>query len=192
MDNRYKQGKIYKIICSETGDVYYGSTIKTLIRRFDAHNNKGNDCASKNFVNPMIELVELYPCNSKLELRKREQYFIDNNECVNIIKSYISEEDRKERDNKNRKRYYEDTREKQLEFMKKYHQDNKEKRNEYTRQYRLDNKEKIIEHDRLRNLNAKIIECKCGSKFSERNKSTHEKSKKHLNFVNNNINGKMV
>jgi predicted GIY-YIG superfamily endonuclease len=36
--NKYQQGKIYKIVCNETGDIYIGSTIEpTLARRLAKH-----------------------------------------------------------------------------------------------------------------------------------------------------------
>ena len=106
MDNKYKQGKIYKLICTETLDLYIGSTIETLKERLRKHRGKCNGCKSKNFIDPVIELIEDYPCNNKRELEKREQYYIDNNECVNLKNSYTSKEERKEYDKKYSKEYY--------------------------------------------------------------------------------------
>jgi len=115
IDKRYKNGKIYKLVCSETGDVYYGSTIRTLKYRLNNHRCKSNDCESKYFVDPVIELIEDYPCNNKRKLEKREQYYIDNNDCVNKLKSYI-------------------TKEQLIEYKKKYREDNKEKLNQKKRE----------------------------------------------------------
>ena len=79
----YTKGKIYKLISSQTKDVYIGSTTTTLYLRFMYHinNNKSTgDCSSKEllkFDDCRIELIEDYPCDSHLELREREQYFMD-------------------------------------------------------------------------------------------------------------------
>ena len=41
MENKYQEGKIYKIVCNITGEVYYGSTIeKYLSSRLAKHKNK--------------------------------------------------------------------------------------------------------------------------------------------------------
>lgn len=91
----YSKGKIYKLICNTTGLTYYGHTTKEyLSQRLDSHRN---DCrrwlnGKKNYVtafkiiknnNYDIILVELYPCGSINELKSRERYYIENNECVN-------------------------------------------------------------------------------------------------------------
>jgi hypothetical protein len=35
--NKYSEGKIYKIVCKITGDVYFGSTIQSLNTRMREH-----------------------------------------------------------------------------------------------------------------------------------------------------------
>ena len=39
-DPRYKEGKIYKLVCNITGETYYGSTILELNVRLSLHKNK--------------------------------------------------------------------------------------------------------------------------------------------------------
>ncbi len=79
----YENGKIYKIVCSETNQVYYGSTTqKYLCNRLAGHKYK-KQSTMKNFVDMKIYLVENYSCNSKSELEDRENYYIKNFECVN-------------------------------------------------------------------------------------------------------------
>jgi len=124
IDERYKKGKIYKLICSETLDLYIGSTIMSLYDRLRKHRCKNNECESRYFVDPIIELIEDYPCNNRLELRKREQYFIDNNDCINKNKSYTTT-----------------TKEEEIEYRKKYYLENKER----NKKYYLENKEKLNE-----------------------------------------------
>jgi hypothetical protein len=47
------------------------------------------DCISKQIIkrnNYQEEIVEEYPCNSREELEKREGFYINNNECINMKK----------------------------------------------------------------------------------------------------------
>ena len=84
----YQNGKIYKISSSLGPEVYYGSTIRTLVARMYEH--KSYLCCNSQlifekygFENCKIDLVEDYPCNSRKELEAREGWYIRNNECVN-------------------------------------------------------------------------------------------------------------
>jgi len=70
---------IYKLTCSETNKVYYGATKNTPKYRKARGHYK---CACKDFINPKIETIE--KCNSIEEMYKREKYYIQNNECVNV------------------------------------------------------------------------------------------------------------
>lgn len=104
----YQKGKIYKIVCNITNEVYYGSTCNYLssrkakhnadVKRYD-NNNKSGKCKSYDIIKRGdwgMFLVENYPCNNKDELRMRERYYIENNECVNKLRSIISKEEHKE------------------------------------------------------------------------------------------------
>lgn len=73
--NKYSEGKIYKIVCRITGDVYIGSTIQPLNARMCEHRRDAKAltviCQSKLIMDRgdyYIELIELYPCNSQSEL----------------------------------------------------------------------------------------------------------------------------
>tara|TARA_R110000744_G_scaffold85603_2_gene167253 strand:- start:1385 stop:1855 length:471 start_codon:yes stop_codon:yes gene_type:complete len=90
----YKNSKIYKIVNDELNLTYYGSTVSSLSRRLGHHKT---DALIKNLSSkilfstvkpPEIFLVEKYSCNDKEELIKRERYYIENNECVNIAMPY--------------------------------------------------------------------------------------------------------
>jgi hypothetical protein len=172
--NKYQNGKIYKIVCNKTNLVYIGSTTeKYLSNRLKGHrwdynkflNGKKKIMTSYKILENgdyYIELVESYPCNSKDELLVRERYYFDNIECVNKLKPSSTLEEKKEQ----RKQHYED---------------NKEKMKEYKKQYREDNKEKILKKEKIKFI------CECGSECRLSEKSRHEKSKKHINFINNNF-----
>lgn len=80
-------GYIYKLTCSETGDIYYGSTTQTLQQRLWKHKSHDNNCVSKKFINPTIEelcQVEFIE-GDKTPLLAKEKEYIVNNKCVNLV-----------------------------------------------------------------------------------------------------------
>jgi hypothetical protein len=88
--NKYENGSIYMLYC-QYGDIidrYYGSTTQELHKRLYEHKHM-LDCSSKILFQKyseddiIIELVEPYPCQSRVELRAREGHYIRNNICVN-------------------------------------------------------------------------------------------------------------
>lgn len=92
-DDDYKNGKIYKIVCSETNLVYIGSTTKDLDERFLEHKNLFESSRSKcNLHNSFnkygvekhhISLVENMPCIFNTQLTLREDYHIVKNDTIN-------------------------------------------------------------------------------------------------------------
>ena len=96
MPVNYQGGKIYTIRAPETDKYYIGSTVDSLPKRFYAHkasfaryqNGKMNKVTSFQILElegAYIELLELYPCNSKAELERREGELIREHKdnCVN-------------------------------------------------------------------------------------------------------------
>tara|TARA_B110000914_G_C15455174_1_gene443008 strand:+ start:503 stop:940 length:438 start_codon:yes stop_codon:yes gene_type:complete len=87
MENKYQNGKIYKIISKEMpGLVYYGSTNQTLKRRMTIHASPSNTSCSKllfGYGIPEIILIKDYPCNSRKELEIEEGKYHRGNECIN-------------------------------------------------------------------------------------------------------------
>ena len=69
--------------------------------------------------------------------------------------------------------------EKRREQDRIYHIKNKEKRNEMSKRYREKNKE------RLSNYSKEKILCECGKYYTRKNKLGHEKTKYHLQNINN-------
>ncbi len=156
----YQLGKIYKIECHQTGEIYVGSTVQpTLARRLAKHVDSWN-CWKKGITRYMtsfqiiergeyeIILLELYPCNSKDELTQREKYYIKSLKCINKV------------------------------IPKRTMQE-----------WRVDNIDKIREKERNRDrkeYNKIKVECTCGSHHRRDNKTKHLHSQKHLNFINSN------
>jgi len=172
VDERYKNGKIYKIVCNETGEIYYGSTIQKYLCIRMSHHKCKKTCRSRQIINRnnyYCELIENYSCNNRKELETRERWYIENNNCINKV---IPTRTKKEKKNYN-KEYYEENKEKK----KEYRQDNKEKIKEYQKEhnkkYYQENKEKIIEKknkyyqenkDKINEKRKETITCDiCGS-----------------------------
>ena len=180
----YQLGKIYKMV-SPQGLVYIGSTCeKTLaIRKAKHHAHyiswKAGKChyissfklfeESENEVD--IVLLENSPCNNKDELHARERYHIEHNICVNQRIAVRTQQE-----------WIQNNNEKIKDYHRKYRQQNSEKIKEYNkdsqRKYRENNREKLNAQ-----ANRKCI-CDCGSSYTHCNKTQHEKTNKHQNYIN--------
>ena len=137
----YKNGKIYRIVCNETGLCYIGSTISTLVKRLYKHKSdfkqylKGKCTYITSFKiiengNYDIILLEEFPCENKNQLCKRERYYIETMECVNLVIP-----------TRTLKEYYKDNKEK----IKEYCEKNRQKKCEYYKEYCEKNREKLKE-----------------------------------------------
>ena len=90
------KGLVYLI--HSNGFNYIGSTPRKIEYRITEHKNKG--LFKLYDMNPneySVKILEVYEYQKKIELRKREQYYMEQYECVNKIKAYS---DRKETDRK--------------------------------------------------------------------------------------------
>lgn len=90
-------GKVYKIVSSQTDKIYIGSTTQSLNRRYNEHK-----CKNKNkimfYKNTKIILLEEIRYNEVVELKKREQYYLDITEnTINQIKAYESKDEKRKR-----------------------------------------------------------------------------------------------
>jgi hypothetical protein len=103
----YAEGKIYKLVSSQTKKIYIGSTAEHyLCSRLKGHrsdykkwkNNQANWCCSFDILkydDVEIILIEEYPCNTKDKLRAREQKWLNKTpNCCNKWRAYVSKEDR--------------------------------------------------------------------------------------------------
>ena len=200
---KYQRGKIYAIICRKTGRRYIGSTCEpTLAKRLAQHVTDFKNCCKENKLlssfdiikdgDYYIVLLELYPCNSRDELRMAEQKHIDTCECINKIKAFISNEDKQIDKQIYSKDYYKQNRNKLLEYKKHYEEKNRNKISEYQIQYYYKNREKKIEQmkqygeknrDKISEKKKEKYECPCGLIICKSSKSSHEKSKNHILFM---------
>ena len=164
-------GVVYKKICSETGQVYYGKFEGTWKQRYQ---RGWETCSCKNFVNPTHEFIEIDIPNDKL--KEREDYYIQNFECVNVKGKYIHLT-RAEYE----KQYRIDNKDILIKKKKQYRIDNKEKR----KQYYIDNIEKRKQYyvDNKETINKKIKCNNCGSTINKQNLKIHQTSKKCVNLL---------
>jgi hypothetical protein len=192
-DNKMINGKIYKIVSSQTEKVYVGSTTQTLEQRLSGHrrnykkylNGKYSFVTSFDIIkfdDNMIVLIENVVCNSIDNLREREKYYIKSNDTVNKnIPSRSRKEyrnDKKDKIKEYQKHYCYNNKEKLNKNAKEYHDIHKVKINEYQKDYRDNNKDKL-------NKNAKQkYTCECGGNYTHANKSQHNKTTKHIKYIN--------
>uniref|UniRef100_A0A6C0EDP1 GIY-YIG domain-containing protein n=1 Tax=viral metagenome TaxID=1070528 RepID=A0A6C0EDP1_9ZZZZ len=175
----YQLSKIYMLIPINNEDneqfVYIGSTTKKyLSTRLSQHVScyklykqaKFKFCSSyilfdKYSIEKInIILLEIYPCNSKDELRSKEAEYIKKTvNCVN-----------KNQPGRNVKQWYLDNRDKQIEYQKKYNYDNKDIITDYNKKYYVENKDKIQENNKKYYVENK-------DKIQENNKKWYHENK---------------
>ena len=149
--DRYKKGKIYKIVDVGFNKCYYGSTTEPLSKRMERHRKDYKEFLQngKNYTrsldilceygvgNCKILLVEDFPCETKEQLLRREGEYIKNNECVN-----------KQVAGRTRKEYYQDNSEILRQKSNDYYKENTKACNERSKQYVESHKEEIVEYKR--------------------------------------------
>ncbi|NDG33514.1 hypothetical protein EB118_26100 [bacterium] len=181
----YQQGKIYKIIPTNTDDdiCYIGSTTRPrLCQRMEQHRSKykylkggvkTSNVSSYTLFdrygveNCIIELIEMFPCNSKDELHGREGMHIRSLNCVNKIIPG---------------RTIQEWHEANPDYQKKWHQANPECNNEYQKKWYNANRDTKIQLNRKwREANSEKYTCICGLTLQKNSKSRHEKTLKHMN-----------
>jgi hypothetical protein len=164
----YQKGKIYQIV-APNGSKYIGSTTQEIHKRLNAHKTRyrsWKDGKYKYMItcfklfeefgveNCKLELLELYPCNSKKELDTREGVIIKSIECVNKVvpgqDELVWREENREDLRSYWKTYYINNIDKYIERNKLHYQNNKEYNRERCKNYREKNKEKISEQRRLK------------------------------------------
>ena len=188
-DNKYNNGKIYTIRCTDNNNlIYVGSTTQPLYKRWYEHKqlyNKEGKQYNKLLYSKMRELgidkfyIELYEnikCENIEELHKKEGEII---RIIATLNKKFEGLNVKENMKEYKKKYKQENQEKIKETKKEYYEKNKEKILETKKEYYDKNKEKILETKKEK------INCVCGSSFCKGKLSRHNKSKKHIEFINN-------
>lgn len=158
----YQDGQIYTIRCrTDNTLIYVGSTTMTLARRLAYHrecgkrnNTKFYTTVNNNWDDWYIELYEVFPCENKQELCKREGEIIREIGTLNSKISGITQQEsnklsydkHKEARQEQARIYREEHKEEIVLAHKLYHQNHREERLEVSRQYNIDNNEKRKEY----------------------------------------------
>jgi hypothetical protein len=168
MTINYKLGKIYKIVDNTTGNIYIGSTCeKNLSRRLMIHLSayKRYSVGKMNYITSFevlknedfkIQLLEFYPCNSKVELLNRERYFQNTLICVNKCRPGIKIGLGKK------------------EYDRQWRDENKEHCIQRRKKYINDHKEYLYKENK----------CLCSGHYTNEHYLRHLDSKKHKIFFN--------
>ena len=156
----YSNGKIYRIVCNNTGKVYIGSTTQPLTKRLSSHKVKYKlylkDGDKKNIMrsfeilkenNYEIILIENVPCNNKEELLRRERYYIENTKCVNKQVPLRTDEEYRQDNKEKIRQHYKEYRKNNIEKLKEYQQKNRDRRIKYLIEYYQKNKNKFKEYN---------------------------------------------
>jgi len=162
----YELGKIYEIVGTDDNGIkltYYGSTAQLrLCSRLSQHirDIQNNKCSSKEVLkckDYRINLIELFPCKCKEELKARERFYTDNNECVNKYRPIrfdneikLLDKEYKEQNKeiiKNQKQiYYNQNKEEITNRIKKYREQHKKEYIEYNKKHLEQNKEEYFQY----------------------------------------------
>jgi hypothetical protein len=151
------KGVIYKLICNETNEVYFGSTTQKINERVSDHKAKCKAWKAGKYHyftsfqiiergNYKYELVEEVVYEDKKQLETRERYYIENNDCINKVIPTRSI-----------KEYRQANKDAINEYNKAYHQANKDAINARKREYRVANKDAINARQKELRLQKKIM-----------------------------------
>jgi hypothetical protein len=186
-NNTYSNGKIYKIVNDVDDKIYVGSTTTMLSKRMSGHRSKCkyeptrkiyahfNEVGVHNF---SIVLIELFPCNSKMELERRERFWIDE----------LKPELNKAVPHQTYDEYYEKNKEAIIARTKEYYHKNIDTVAEKKKQYHINNKESICKRskDYYENNTEKILQYQQeyrqsnGDKIAEYQKEYQQSNKDKL------------
>ena len=193
----YSKSLIYKICCKDTSitDIYIGSTTN-LIKRKSTHKKRCVDQTAYvyqfirkngNWENWETVVIEEYPCNSRQQLFSRERYWKEElDSSLNMNKPVRTNEEKRLNNIKTSRTY-------DAKFpnrCKEYYIKNKNEISKKNKIYREKNKKiiKIRQHLKYEKNKYKYkikYTCECGVTSQICNKKKHERTKKHLNFINN-------
>lgn len=118
-------GKVYEIVCNQTGERYVGSTTLRMCLRKALHKQKYNGCSSRPIIDRDDFTINILEDNVLVEvLRQTEQKWKTQLKCVNVREAYVSPEEQRERCRKYQMEWYKDPINKALKKAK--YQENKE------------------------------------------------------------------
>lgn len=180
---RYRNGKVYRM---NVGDEFYiGSSCAPLPKRKGQHKDKMKKFPLRRLYQKVLEvgwenvsivLVEEYPCENKMELERRERYWID--ELQPSLNTYVPTRTKKEHYEANKdtilqktKEYREANKDFYKQYNKNYHEAHKETLAHKNKEYREANKEKLAKYFKEHYKANKEQKAKLQKEHYEANKS---------------------
>ena len=122
-------GIVYVLCCHTTNEKYVGSTMKSLQERYKRH-KRDKSCVSRHIIarnNYSIKQLEVVETDDRIELEKREQYWMDIIPNINHKRAYISQDDRNKEKKEGWENWYSNNKQKQYIKAKKYREENYDK-----------------------------------------------------------------
>jgi hypothetical protein len=190
-DNKYITGKIYSIRSYQTDNIYIGSTVIPLHKRFHKHRSlfkhfeEGKKYLTSfeilKFDDNYIELLEEYPCENKMQLNRKE------GELIRKFKS-IAVNVRVEGQTKKEYQEQPEIKEKRKDYNVEYRVKNKDAIADKKKIYHEVNREKILEkhseyYYKTKEALSEKYTCECGSEIQKGQKRFHVKTKKHQKYL---------
>ena len=188
-------GKVYKIVCGLSDDVYIGSTFNELKHRFQGHKKGYKRCTTENkrvlyqlfdkygIDNFKIILIKQYMVCDRSHLRMYEQLWINKTKCINMVSAfgidYLTIKQYRIKNKDKIKHYKINNKDKIRESGKKYYIKNKDK----SKQYYDDHKDKILNYHKQYQQKLPITKCECGA-LIKGGLSKHKKTLKHKQYLN--------
>jgi hypothetical protein len=164
---------IYKICCDDLPDFVYVGSTKAFRQRKNQHKSSCNNDNSERhnlklyqtirenggWDNWRMALIEECGKMSLTQVRiKEEEQRVKLNANLNTHRCHTTEEYKKEQ---------------MKEWCKEWRENNKEHIQEYSKEHYENNKEKLKEK----------INCECGGRYTYKGKAQHEKTNKHLKYI---------
>jgi hypothetical protein len=174
----YSNTMMYKIVSNDLNitDCYVGSTTEFTKRK----SNHKSDCTNANgkrynfkvykfirdngdWQNWSVILIEMYPCTNHLESLQRERFWCEHlNASLNSLVP-----------SRSHKEYTFDHKEQ----IKQYTFDNKERKKQYD----------VTNQEHIRTQQKTVLICQCGCSYTRQNKTHHEQSNKHQEYLKNRL-----
>ena len=188
------KGIVYKIYCIDSSitEFYIGSSVNFKERKYDHKRNCNNIKRREynykvykfirnngGFDNWDFEILLEPEVENKKELRLKYEakYQLDLKPELNVIQEGRTPKEWREDNKEELIEYQKEYRENNKEKIKQYYENNKEKISRTKKEYYEDHKEEILEKKR------KKFDCDCGGNYSYSGKTTHERTKKHKDFI---------
>jgi hypothetical protein len=182
----YSKCIIYQIKCLETGDVYIGSTTRSLQTRMSQHKDlKYSTTTSKQIIergNYKEEVLLYCSCRDMKELHRLEGNFIlAEPNCINKCIAGRTEkewlQDNKDKVKQRDKQYRQDNK----DNIKQYRQDNKDNIKQYKKQYYQDNIDKIRQRKKQYYQDNKTRRRQIDKQYYQNNKDRKKNRAKWIN-----------